>query len=164
MNEWLISLNLAPWVPVAAAFLGGIVVGWLLFGGHESPDNNLKNEQVDVDGEQTVLLEGGDDAQDSPSIDDDTAKAREASKALFSKNSSENDDDKNKAMDVVVPDSMKLGALESELRKAQELLAEAKEEKSDFAEHINELDGALARANNNIKMVLKAVKKAKPGT
>ena len=60
------------------------------------------------------------------------------------------------------PDSMRLGALESELRRARELLDETDADNSDNVERLNDLDTALKRANGRLKLILNAVKKARP--
>ncbi|MEL7488254.1 MAG: hypothetical protein AAGJ87_13675, partial [Pseudomonadota bacterium] len=55
-----------------------------------------------------------------------------------------------------VPDSMKLGALESELRRARELLAEAGADDVDYTSRLDELDAGLKRANGRLKLLLRS--------
>jgi|GEM_PF-5380068 len=168
MNEWFASLDLAPWAPVAAAYLFGIATGWLIWGGRLAVDNGIKNGHLDVsedsDGEVNEKVEALEASDENPE------QVRETAKALFSSKLKTGSEDTEaqasngeSANSDPAPDSMKLGALESELRKAHQLLAEANEENADYVEYLNELDRALKRANDRIKMVLKAVKKAKPG-
>ena len=166
MNEWFASLDLAPWAPVAAAYLFGIATGWLIWGGRPAIDNGLENGHLEATDDHETEAPS-EEAADDASSDNNPEQVREAAKALFSSKSKEDekaDANGNGANGDPAPDSMKLGALESELRKAHQLLAEANEENADYAEHLNELDRALKRANDRIKMVVKAVKKAKPGT
>lgn len=174
MNEWFASLDLAPWAPVAAAYLFGIATGWLIWGGRPAVDNGLENGHLEAAEESQRESESTDDTAEKAASDANPEEVKEAAKALFSskpktepetkdlKDSNGNATDNGVNGDPA-PDSMKLGALESELRKAHQLLAEANEENADYAEHLNELDRALKRANDRIKMVIKAVKKAKPG-
>ena len=59
------------------------------------------------------------------------------------------------------PHSMKIGAIESELRKAKDLMREANAEQEEYATYVAELESALKRANSRLKALMKAVKKSK---
>jgi len=158
MNDWFASLNLAPWIPVAGAYLFGIATGWLLWGGRSVPIAN-----GDTNGHLT-----GDDEHDDRSepITNSTTKTeppvenKDMAKAMFSAGKTKHD---NKTHDPA-PNSMKLGALESELRKAQEMLVEAEQDSEGHAKHLDDLEGALKRANGRLKLIMKAIKKSKPET
>lgn len=58
------------------------------------------------------------------------------------------------------PASAKLGALESEIRKARELLEKGEEEAAVFSEDLATLDQTIKRANGRLKLILRAVQRA----
>lgn len=58
------------------------------------------------------------------------------------------------------PDAMKLGAVESEIRSARELLNETDEEARAFSQDLSTLDSGIKRANGRLKLILRAVRRA----
>ena len=60
------------------------------------------------------------------------------------------------------PDGLKLGAIESEIRAARELLEESDNEAASFSEELSGLDESIKRANGRLKLILRAVRRATP--
>ncbi len=176
MQEWLASLDLEPWVSTVLIYLIGIATGWLIWGGRPpvaasaaaAPDAADETAAPGEDVVGTISLEGGEGSPGGRPVRDDVSQvnAKEAAKALFSGGAEQpgRQSDQDKGNGDPAPKSMKIGALESELRKAHELLAEAGEEREDYAALINDLEEALKRANGRLKLITKAVKKARRGT
>lgn len=172
MNEWIANLEIAAWAPTAAAFVLGVIFGWLLWGGRFDDAGYEAGEGVDASIEdEASALEFSDgekpaangEAPSTVAKDVETMTGAQAAAALFPSRSKTPKEApaKNGAADDPAPPSMKFGALESELRKAKELLAEADEENGAHRERLSELESALKRANGRLKLVMKAVKKAR---
>ncbi|WP_411817334.1 hypothetical protein [Hyphococcus sp. DH-69] len=61
----------------------------------------------------------------------------------------------------MAPDGDGLAALASELATAKELLDAEEAETGEMAENLKDLDHAIKRANGRLKLIMKAVKRAK---
>ncbi|MEL7490699.1 MAG: hypothetical protein AAGJ73_08260 [Pseudomonadota bacterium] len=163
MEAWVASLNIEPWVSTVLVYLLGIATGYLLFGGRAPAAANGDDaiEAIADGATQADVQEGasadGDDKAEKPAADD-----RETAKALFSSAKTKNNKNGSPPNGDPAPNSMKLGALESELRKAHEMLASADESQEGYEAQLDALEQALKRANGRLKLVMKAVKKAKP--
>ena len=156
MAEWFSNLVDDPLVFTILIYLLGVITGWFLWSGKKAAAVDSVNGDVTFDEEDDVTKPL---PIDEPLEDKDAVK--NAAKALFSKPSS-SDDQSEQGNSDPAPNSMKLGALESELRNAREMLSQVIEEKAVHAEHLNDMDNALKRANGRLKLILKAVKKARP--
>jgi hypothetical protein len=130
---WLSGFLAAPWAPAAAAYLFGIVTGWLIWSGRGQARAGESSE---------------------PGAPD--AAPKEKREPIIA--TAEGDDIKNGGDPC--PDVMKLGAVESEIRSARELLAESDEEAKAFSQELFTLDSAVKRANSRLKLILRAVKRA----
>lgn len=128
------GLAIAPWAPVIAAYVFGIATGWLIWGGARSAPRR-------EGGETTVATAPEPDRRDDASD----------LKAKVSTGTTDADP---------CPAPMKLGALESEIRSARELLSQGDEEADAFSEELSTLDAGIKRANGRLKLVLRAVKRA----
>ncbi len=161
MEAWVASLNIEPWVSTVLVYLLGIATGYLLFGGRAPATANGEDAiEAIVEGQadtETGDHADGDDKTEAPAADD-----RETAKALFSSAKTKNNKNGSPPNGDPAPNSMKLGALESELRKAHEMLASADESQEGYEAQLDALEQALKRANGRLKLVMKAVKKAKP--
>jgi len=141
-DSWFAGILNAAWLPVAAAYVFGLVSGWLIWSGARAA-----TAPIDDEGRASgppLLLES--DAE--PAVESNAADGAEKAEA--------------KANGDPCPATMKLGAIESELRRAHDLIA-AENGDDDLVEEISSLDTALRRANGRLKLLLKSVKKARPG-
>lgn len=133
---FLDGLGWAPWLPVFAAYLFGGITGWLIWGGRDTDEDEALSARDRVRQKAAVLQRDvGDIADDS-----------EATSIMPIENE--------------VPDAMKIGALESELRKSRELLSQYEAEQKSADEQLTNLDTTLIRANGRLKLLIGAVKKA----
>lgn len=137
MDEgWISGFVAAPWAPAAAAYIFGIATGWLIWSGQRA--NGAASA------ENPAAVETADLA-DAPKREPIISKA-------------EGDEIKNGGDPC--PAAMKIGAVESEIRSARELLNETEEEARAFSQDLSTLDSAIKRANGRLKLILRAVRRA----
>ena len=135
----IFGIAIAPWAPVIAAYVFGIATGWLIWGGPRpqpkaAPGHTPANGVVE-------------DLVDAPAADEEESDL----KAKIVSGTTEADP---------CPPPMKLGALESEIRTARELLEQKDEEAKAFTEELSTLDAVIKRANGRLKLVLRAITRA----
>lgn len=136
---WISGFVAAPWAPAAAAYIFGIATGWLIWSGRRAKDA----AQADETAETAAQL-----ASEKPE-----PEKREPIIAKAKGEEIKNGGDP-------CPAVMKLGAVESEIRSARELLDESEEEAKAFSQDLSTLDSAIKRANGRLKLILRAVRRA----
>lgn len=140
---FLQDLNIPPWAPVLAAFIFGAIFGWLIKGLPESDDEDVSVR--DRVREKAAFVES--DELDGNNHVKGNLEVEEEGKSFL-------------PIEREAPNGMKLAALESELRKMQELVGDQEAEQNETNNHLVEIDTALKRANGRLKLIIGAVKKA----
>ncbi|MEL6212096.1 MAG: hypothetical protein AAFQ96_00740 [Pseudomonadota bacterium] len=187
MNEWMANVELMAWAQVIGAYVAGVASGWLWFGGRDDDAYEDAENQADEAGASIALNETAGEAAAAAKEAGEDMTGAEAAAALFpsrktAATATKQDEPsaaamptpaplaspspaaakaKNGAAQDPAPSSMKFGALESELRKAKQLLADVDEENGEHRARLTELESALKRANGRLKVLMKAVKKAR---
>lgn len=136
---WISGFVAAPWAPAAAAYIFGIATGWLIWSGRRAKDG--------------ALADGAVEAETAGQASSDKPEKREPIIAKAKGEEIKNGGDP-------CPAVMKLGAVESEIRSARELLHESEEEAKAFSQDLSMLDSAIKRANGRLKLILRAVRRA----
>lgn len=134
-EDWVAQVLSDRWFPAAVAYFLGLFTGWLIWSGARAG--------APAEDEAVSEATGAGDAETKPEADNAAP--------------SENKSKKSKE-----PISIKISALESEIKKAREMLAEDAEETAAFTDLISNLDEAVKRANGRLKLIIKSVKRAKP--
>lgn len=134
MVESFSALGQPTWVWVGIALVAGFLLGWLIWGG--------RSDHAD---------------------DDDDSVAEAASAALDADGRAEPSlsEGADAASRDPCPAEMKLGAVESEIRSARELLAKTDQETSALSEELSGLAKSIAQVNGRLKLIARAVKRAK---
>jgi len=139
-EDWLTQMVSDRWFPAAVAYFLGLITGWLIWSGGKARAGRA--DEAAVNGSLDEAADGLAKEKREPVVES-------ASAAIEEKNG-----DKE-------PVAMKIGALESEIKKAREMIAEDAEENAAFAELLSNLDEAVKRANGRLKLIIKSVKRAK---
>lgn len=141
------DLNIPPWAPVLAAFIFGAIFGWLVKGLPENDDDVSVRDRVRQKAAQieTGELDSGEHVTGEHV--NGNLEVDEEGKSFL-------------PIERSAPDGMKIGALESELRKMQELFESQELEQKETGQHLVDIDNALKRANGRLKLIIGAVKKA----
>jgi hypothetical protein len=133
-DGWISGIVAAPWAPAAAAYVFGIITGWLIWSGRR--------------------------AKDAATADSEALPAGNAPKEPRAPIIAKAEGEEIKNGGDPCPAVMKLGAVESEIRSARELLDESEEEARAFSQELSTLDSAIRRANGRLKLILRAVRRA----
>lgn len=130
--EWLTEIFAERWVLAGTiGYFVGFLTAWMLFGG----SSGKKAPRAMADAPQAAA---------------DRSPVQSGQKQ-----------DQQKTENPGEITSMKLGALEAELRSAKTMLDENAKENEAFSEILDSLDAAVKRANQRLKVVSKSVSRAK---